>query len=251
MVASVVCGEAWVVSTVVVEDVIYGANNDGILYALDVATGKQLWSLPLSHSLWGAPVTNGSMIFISSLDHFLYAVDSQAQKIVWKTDLGGSVPGAPSISQDGGTLYVGSFAKKVFAVDAETGAIRWAADTNDWIWGSPILDGDTVFAADISGNLYSLGAPNGKDAWPEVQPDGPITGSPLAIPDGVLVATESGSVFAFDPTGSKLWDASVGGKIYSAPVASGDLVLVAPLNSDFLLAALGKDGKLLWNFTGK
>jgi outer membrane protein assembly factor BamB len=108
-----------------------------------------------------------------------------------------------------------------------------------------------VYASDISGNVYSLGAVNGKNAWPIVQPDGPITGSPLVLSNGVLVATESGSIFAFDPHGVKLWDATIGGNVYTAPVASGNLLIVAPLNADFLLSAVTKDGSLVWKFTGK
>jgi outer membrane protein assembly factor BamB len=250
--------DRWVAAPLVVGDTIYAANNDGTLYALKLATGEKVWSLFLGRELWGAPVTNGKLIFVTSLDHFLYAVDPQAQKIAWKVDLGGSIPGSPAVSSDGTTLYVGSFAKKIFAVDVTTGSVRWTADTKDWVWNAPVLGGDSLFATDISGNVYSLGAPNGKNAWPALQPDGPITGSPLVLTgstsqsgDTTLVTTESGSLFAFDANGVKMWDVSVGGKIYTSPVAAGDVIVVAPLNTDFLLAAVSRDGKLLWKFTGK
>jgi outer membrane protein assembly factor BamB len=253
-----VAGDRWVAPPLVVGDTVYAANNDGTLYALNLATGGKVWALPISRDLWGAPVTDGKLIFVSSLDHFLYAVDPQAHKVVWKVDLGGSAPGSPVVSSDGTTLYIGSFAKKLFAVDSATGSVRWTADTKDWIWSAPALGGDSLFAADISGNIYSLGAPNGKDAWPTLQPDGPITGSPLILTgstsqagDSMLVATESGSLFAFDATGVKMWEVNVGGQIYTSPVAAGDLIVVAPLNTDYLLAAVSKDGKLLWKFTGK
>ncbi len=245
----------WVASPLVVGDTIYAPNNNGALYALKLATGQQSWSLRLSsHPLWGAPATDGKFIYVGSLDHFLYAVDPPTQKIVWKRDLGGSIPGAPLISADGADLYVGSFARKVFAVEAATGAIRWTADLKDWVWNAPALDGDTVFAADISGNVYSLGAPNGKNAWPEVKPDGPITASPIAIPNGVVVATESGLLYAFKPDGSTLWPpANIGGKIYTTPVISGDRIIVAPLGGTNLLYAVNsQDGSLLpWHFAGK
>ena len=253
-----VAGDRWVAPPLVAGDTVYAANNDGTLYVLKLATGEKLWALPISHDLWGAPVTNGKLIFVTSLDHFIYAVDPQAHKIVWKVDLGGSAPGSPVVSSDGSTLFIGSFAKKVFAVDSASGSMRWTADTKDWIWDAPTLGGDSLFAADISGNIYSLGAPNGKNAWSTLQPDGPITGSPLVLTgstsqpgDSMLVATESGSLFAFDATGTKMWDVTVSGQIYTSPVAAGDVILVAPLNTDFLLAAVSKDGKLLWKFTGK
>jgi outer membrane protein assembly factor BamB len=71
----------------------------------------------------------------------------------------------------------------------------------------------------------------------------------------MVVATESGSLFAFNTGGVKMWDITPGGKIYTSPVAAGDpttgLIMVAPLNTDFLLAAVSRDGKLVWKFTGK
>lgn len=254
--APFVATDRWVAAPLVVGDTVYAANNDGTLYVLKLATGEKVWSLHISKELWGAPVTDGKLVFVTSLDHFLYAVDPVAQKVIWKVDLGGSAPDSPAVSSDGKTIYIGSFAKKIFAVDIATGSVRWTADTKDWVWGAPVLGGDSLFAADISGNIYSLGVPNGKDAWPNLQPDGPITGSPLVLADGsMVVATESGSLFAFDTSGVKMWDITPGGKIYTSPVAAGDptagLIMVAPLNTDFLLAAVSRDGKLVWKFTGK
>ncbi len=244
--------DRWIASPLVVQDAIYAPNNDGSLYVLKLSTGEKLWSLVIDRELWGTPATDGKLIFVPSLDHFLYAVDPQAQKIAWKVDLGGAAVGSPAVSADGKSVYIGSSAKKLFAIDTTNGSIQWTADTADWVWNAPAISGDTLFASDISGNLYSIGAVNGKNAWPVVQPDGPITGSPLAIQNGVAVATESGFVYAFDQHGAPLWNISVGGNIYTSPVASGNLILVAPLNADFMLAGVSNDGKqILWKFTGK
>ncbi len=246
-----VASNHWVAPPLVQGSTIFAPNNNGTLYALELATGHLVWSLPLGNSLWGAPASNGKLVFVTSLDHFLYAVDPSKRVLAWKLDLGGSAPGTVSVSSDGTALYVGSFGKKVFGVDAASGQVRWTADVKDWVWGAPVLASDSVYTADIGGNIYSLGAPNGKNAWPDLVPDGPITGRPLAMADGMLVATESGSVFAYDGTGSKVWESVVGGKIYTAPVASGDGIAVAPTGADFLLALLDQNGKLVWKFTGK
>ncbi len=248
--------DRWIAPPLAVNDTVYAPNNDGTLYVLSLATGEKLWSLPISHSLWSAPVTDGKLVYLTSLDHFLYAIDPQARQVVWKTDLGGPAPGSPVLSADGTTLYVGSFASKIFAVNPADGSLRWSSKTNDWIWGSPVFNGSFVYAADISGQIYSLNTSDGKNTWPEVKPDGPITASLLLRTDGVVAATESGSVSAFDHNGTKVWDASVievgkSGTIYTTPVASGDLILVSPLSADFLLAAVNKDGGLVWKFTGK
>lgn len=244
--------DRWVASPLVVGDAVYAPNNDGTLFALSLATGEKQWSVSLGPPLWSAPVTDGNLIFVTSLDHFLYAVDPSTHKVAWKIDLAGSAPSSPSVSADGKTLFVGSFADKVFAIDIASHSVRWTANTKDWVWAAPVPAGDSVFVADLSGYIYSLGAPNGKNAWPTIQPDGPITGNPLVLSDGsVLYATESGSVFAYDGNSTKLWDVNVGGNIYTTPALSGDLALIAPMNADFQLAAVRKDGTLLWKFKGK
>ena len=247
-------GDHFVASPLVIGDVIYAPNNDGALYALKLSTGEKLWSLAIGDSLWSSPVSNGKLIFVASLDHFVYAVDPQTQKIVWKADIGVSIPSAPAVSADGSMLFVGGFLKALKALNTADGSVIWSADTNDWVWGSPALDGDTVYAADLSGNLYSFGVPNGKNAWPAIQLDGAITASPLVLADGTMVVvTEAGNAFAFDRVGAKAWGqgTTIGGKIYTTPVAAGDQVIVAPQGADALLVALSKSGNVVWKFTGK
>ncbi len=246
--------DRWIASPLVLNDVIYAPNVDGTLYALNLSTGGLLWQLPVGSSLWSGPVTNGKLIFLTSLDHFLYAVDPQTHQIAWKVNLDGSAPGSPSVSADGSTLYVGSFASKVYAIDAATGQIRWSTKTANWVWGTPGLSGDAIYIADINGQIYSLGSTDGQNAWPVLAPDGPVTASPLVLPNGVVVATESGSVYAFDAKGNPLWPAvDIGGKIYTSPVLAGDLIVVAPMGAPYLLYALNtRDGSLLpWHFDGK
>ena len=245
--------DRWIAPPLALNDTLYAPNNDGSLYALKLGTGQLLWSLSIGKPLWGAPVTDGKLIFLTSLDHFLYAIDPGSQKIMWKIDLGGSAAGSPVLSADKATLYVGSFGSKVLAINAADGSVRWTANTKAWVWSDPSFNGSNVYVADIDGQLYSLDASSGQNSWANVVPDGPITGSPLLTTDGVIVATESGFVYSLDYTGKVLWSTSVGGKIYTAPVASGNLVLVAPLGAPYLLYAVNeKDGSLLpWHFDGK
>lgn len=243
--------DRWVAPPLVAGDTVYAANNNGTLYALALADGSQQWSLHLGGEIWGAPATNGKLIFVNSLDHKLYAVDPGSHRVAWKVDLGGSAVSAPSVSADGNTVYTGSFAKKIFAVEAASGSVRWTAPVQDWVWGTPVVDANTLYAADISGNIYSFGTADGKDAGAVLQPDGPITGSPLSQGDGFVVGTEAGTLVAYGANGVKSWETTVGGKIYTSPVAAGSMIAVAPLNTDFLLAGVDPSGKVLWKFTGK
>jgi hypothetical protein len=51
-----------------------------------------------------------------------------------------------------------------------------------------------------------------------------------------------------DRAGKVLWTQQVGGKIYTTPVVAGDLILVAPLEAEFYLAALDQNGRQIWTF---
>ena len=122
-------------------------------------------------------------------------------------------------------------------------------DAENWVWNTPSLDGDTLYFGDVDGNLYAFNTSSGSLNWKPVKPNGPITASPLVRDDHILLATESGSVFAIDRDGKVLWTEEVGGKIYTTPIAAGDLTVVAPLETDFYLAALDANGRQVWTFT--
>ncbi len=245
--------DRWIVTPLVINDTLYAPNNDGSLYAVKLASGQLLWSLSIGQPLWGTPVTDGRFIFLTSLDHFLYTIDPQNQKVIWKVNLGGSATGSPALSVDKTTLYVGSFGSKVLAINTADGSIKWKASTNAWIWSNPSINVSNVFVADINGQVYSLEASTGQNTWSNIKPDDSITGSPLLTTNGVIVATESGSVYSLDQNGKVIWSAPIGGKIYTAPVASGNLVLVAPLGAQYLMYGINeKDGSILpWHFDGK
>ena len=99
--------------------------------------------------------------------------------------------------------------------------------------------------------MHAVDLPTGEALWDEVQPDGPIAASPLLVGDKVIIVTESGSVHAFSNEGNEAWPRpyEAGGKIYTAPVWAGELVLIAPYQATFALAALDIDGRQAWLFT--
>lgn len=236
----------WMASPLVFNDKIYVPNTDGYLYILDME-GKQVADpIELGGALWSTPSTDGTLLYITSLDHHLHIIDPSGGASIDPIDLGGAAPGSPVIGKDG--AYVGSFASTIEFVKAD-GSHKAIATAKNWIWGSPALDNETLYYADLNGSIYSLDLASGSQNWDAVQPDGPVVASPLVVGDQVYVATESGSFFALDRDGKTVWEKAVGGKIYTTPVASGDLVLVAPYQADFILAAYDADGKQAWTFT--
>lgn len=237
---------AWMASPLVLNETIYAPNTDGFLYILDM-TGKQIADpIELGGALWSTPSTDGTLLYVTSLDHHLHIIDP-AQGVINQTiDLGGAAPGSPAVSANG--AYIGSFASTVEFVQAD-GQHEVVANADNWIWGTPALDGETLFYADLNGVIYSLDIASGNQNWNALQPDGPIVASPLVVGEQVYVATESGSFFALDREGKIAWEKAPGGKIYTTPVLSGELILVAPYQADLALVAFDAEGKQAWTFT--
>ena len=235
----------WIASPLVYNDLIYAPNTDGSLYILNL-DGSLVDSVELGGALWSSPVTDGQVIYIASLDHHLHIVNLANPKSNESIDLGGAIPGGPALNADG--VYAGTFASTMEYVTA-AGDHKTLAESEGWIWGPPALDGETLYYADLEGNVYSYDLAGGKFNWSGVKPDGPIAASPLLIGGQIYVATESGTLVVLDRDGKTVLEREVGGKIYTTPVASGELILVAPYQAEAALVAFSAEGNQAWKLT--
>ena len=247
--------DRWIASPLELDGKLFAPNADGSIYVLDLANGDLINKITLDgesnqpHRLWSQPVTDGERVFVASLNHTIYAIDATTDKIVWQETLNGAIPGGLVLGSDG-MLYVGSFANQLERFDPATGAHEPVLDTKDWIWGTPLVDGDNLYFSDVDGNAYSYNVVDQKLNWEPVQTGSSATASPAFINGKLLLPTESGNVYAVDEQGKiSLWfEEPKKGKAYTTPVVSGDRVLVAFLDADYMLLALSEDGRTAWTF---
>lgn len=237
----------WVASALELNDKIYAPNSDGFLYILDLNGKLAGEPLEIGGALWSAPATDGTLLYITSLDHNLRVINPTEGTLSDPIDLGGAAPSSPVTVMDG--AYVGSFASHIEFVSS-TGKHEIITTASSWIWGTPVLHDETLYYADLSGNVYSFDLASGRQNWGDVNPDGPIVASLLIDGDQIYVVSEAGNLVALDREARQVWEKDVGGKLYTTPVASADLILVAPYQqADYLLAAYDSGGKQAWTFT--
>jgi outer membrane protein assembly factor BamB len=240
-----------VASPLVFNDKIYAPNTDGFLYVLDMSGAQVADPIEIGGALWSAPITDGTLIYLSSLDHFIHIIDPAKNVVLHQIDLGGAIPSSPAVNNVG--AYVGSFASTIEFIQSN-GDHSVVTKTENRVWGSPILDGETLYYADLNGKVYSYDLASGKQNW-AVQPNGSVVASLLIVGDQIYVTSEAdptsklGTLVALDREGKTVWTKEVGGKLYTTPVVSGDLILVAPYLADFTLAAYDAQGKQAWTFT--
>ncbi len=240
----------WVASPLVVGEIVYAPNADGNLYVFDLSIpgeDKLVNTLELGGKLWSQPATDGERLYVASLNHRLHTVDMKTLKV--KTiDLGGAIPGTPTLAD--GKLYIGSFDASMVSINAESGSAAWTTPVESWIWGGPLLDDGKLYFGDLEGNFYVMDAASGA-LIASIQPDGPILASPILLNGEIIFVTENGTVYSLQPGETNpLSLEKLDAKLYTAPVAAGDLILVAPFQSETaLLVALDKDGRVAWPFT--
>ena len=135
---------------VVVDGVMYTSGNWGRVYALEAATGRELWTydpgVPGQYGRYaccdvvnrGVVVRDGR-VYVASLDGYLHAIDAHTGKRIWRVDTFSArgsrdfhyfVTGAPLVAGDrivigsGGSDFKGARGS-VSAYDLATGAFRW------------------------------------------------------------------------------------------------------------------------------
>ena len=133
----------------VIDGVMYATSNFGRVYALDAATGKELWKYdPHIDGQWARyaccdAVNRGlaafaGRLYVGALDGWLHALDARTGDLLWKVDtlLGRAqrqpytLTGAPLLAGDllivgtGGADFAGARGY-VTAYDRQSGAMRW------------------------------------------------------------------------------------------------------------------------------
>lgn len=242
----------WLAAPTVVGDTIYAPNTDGSLYALQL-DGSLRWKKKIGGALWAPAVSDGKMLYITSLDHNLYAFDLASQSVAWSVSVKGALPGGATLDE-AGNLYLGSFASNVLRIDTTSEKIVWDNTVEGWVWDAPAPDGEMLYAGDLQGYFHAFNASDGSQAFEAMKLNAPIVGTPLVLDDFIVVGTEGidetdpGKVYAIDRDGTIVWQQTVTGKLYTAPVQGNDLILVAPMESDAVLVALDHDGRQVWQF---
>ena len=241
----------WLAGALVLDDTIYAPAGDGNLYAFGL-TGQKRWEFTASkHSLWTSPVTDGKLVYLVTIDHEVFAITSGGKK-AWSLKLDNGIIGAPIIVS--GTLFVGTLSGNLYALDAATGSQKWVKMLDGGIWGSPASDGENVFVGTVlgtKGKFYAINASSGQIVW-SLDDEGSIAAGPLVTADQVLYVTEAGKIQSLEKTGTPKWQAILeNAKLYTPPFLAGDLILIAPMNAKFLLAAYDLNGAQKWTFVAK
>jgi outer membrane protein assembly factor BamB len=228
------------------DGIVYAPANDGKLYALD-KNGELLWTFETDRYIWAQPIIMDETIYVGSMDHFIYAISTDGEER-WSVEMKGAIASAPAISEDGRTLFVSSLGKEMVALDTSNGASQWSFESNESIWGQSILIDENLFLADSAGNIHALDATNGEELWQE-KVSSSVIGGLTVLDNGFVLATKEGLIKAYDFDGNSLWEATLDGETYQAPVTNGQVLIVGTIEGENLVYGFDIDGVQLWSTT--
>lgn len=167
------------------DGVVYVEGKDFIEFAIDLSTGRQLWSFDMGKDTGvnvdavSSGALDGNTLYVPYA-HWVYAFDASTGAVVWKANVGAgtfyssSSIAVPAAGDPGDpVLLLGSTTGNVFAFDGTTGAVLAKVSLGSAVFASAAFYGATAFEADAGGSIVAL------TVLPVV-PTVRLTGSPVA-----------------------------------------------------------------------
>jgi outer membrane protein assembly factor BamB len=233
------------------------------LYAINLFSGKTVWSRPVKEAASGSIILNSSLI-VSSAPGVLLAANVADGSTDWQAEVGArcSAPASAahglifqpvdgrelvalsdadgsevyrvslkaaivSAAAIGRLVYVADLQGNVYGVEPTTGEILWTETVNGPVWSPPAVTDKRVFVGHSGGEVVAFDAVTGKQLW-VFAANKVIKASPLALGSFVVVGTTAGTLFVLDAESGRVVDeTTVDGSIETAPVSDGERLMVA------------------------
>ena len=206
------------------EGIVYFLAGNNVLYALDAATGQQLWLYSRQDtsqfSIRGGskPALRNGVLYVGFSDGSLMAFNAKSGAVVWDLQLNRNkrfrdIDASPVI--DGDQIYIAGYDDKLYCVSAAKGEVLWRVDQGGY--SAVTIAGDRIYYPTTNGEVWALKKSNGDKIWSYQIKDGIAT--QVKLYKGILVFGESqGSLRFLDAgTGKNLGSMEPGRGILSSP----------------------------------
>ena len=235
----------------------------GLVRAFNITTGERLWERDTTpkdsddDAIGGGLALDGDVVYATTGFGDVLALKAETGEIKWRKSLLKPLRAAPTAAD--ARVYVVSVDNELTSLDSTTGEILWhhsGITESAALMGasSPAAQGDSVFVAYSSGEIFGLRAQNGRMSWSyslsstaqggALPAIADIRGLPVLDRGRLYAISHSGRFAAIDQrTGDRIWEADIGG--IDTPVISGDAVYIYGRDGQ-LIALSQNSGRVLW-----
>lgn len=220
-------------SGVSIRDRLFVGSNNGKMYSVNLANGEIVWTFDSKSELVSEPLLNEGVLYFVSGSQSLYAVDAASGKQLWihsRHDTTSSITvrggSKPTIAND--IIYVGFSDGALVALNAKTGTAQWEITLNrnskfKDIDASPVIDGDYIFVNSYDDKIYCLSKDKGEIIW-----NAPYggAGTPLISGDKVYGTSSKGELVALaKKDGTLSWSRKTSEGVFSEMNLYNDLIV--------------------------
>ena len=275
-------GDRIVSSPVHADGAIYFGGDDGNVYAVAAADGRQLWKRRTGGPVAATPAIAGGVLYVGSYDGRFYALDARTGALRWKFTTGGErrfearglhgmQPKNQTIADPfdvflsspvlgDGAVFFGSGDGNVYALDAGSGELKWKFATGDVVHASPAYADGSVFFGSWDSYFYAVDARTGKEKWrfhggedPVIHNQVGFQSSPAVVNGVVYTGCRDSNLYAIDAaTGKEKWRFNNGGSwVISSPAVAQGKVIFGTSDSSLYLVLDAETGKPLVRQQGK
>lgn len=207
--------DANIISTpVVTNGLVVMGNQNGLVEALDSATGKRRWTYATKGPIFSSPAAYGNRIVLGSADGHIYCLNTKG-KLQWKVKADAAVLASPLIHQD--VVYIGSSDHRFRAIDVNTGRVLWQREgVKGAVTSKPVVKDSTLIFGAWDGHLYAINLATKEWKWKWNSGNTLINFSPAAcipVVSGhlVFIAAPDRFLTAIDiRTGKTVWRSKEG-----------------------------------------
>ena len=232
---------------------LYVGDADGVLLALDVATGEERWRQDVGAPILGTPNwlprpphEEGVIYVIAQDNGELYCLDAVTGEKFWTSEGVSRCDGSPGAGS--GVVVFGSCDAALHVFSAATGTLERniAIEGDSQVASGVAIVGDSAFSGCRSGKVLQVNVKTGETVWVSEVTDFEIFTTPAVTDRWVVLGAEDGLLYALDrASGEQRWTFDTGGTPQS-PVIAGDKVVVTADGKLFLLSLV--QGRLLWSY---
>lgn len=204
---------------VIAGDMIFAASAEGVVRAVERASGSTRWLQKLGVSLSGGVGHFEDSLYLGGSDGVVMRLSADSGETLWSVDVSGEVLAPP---QGNGRIVVAqTYDGKLYGFDHDTGERLWRYDSNVPVLtirgtSTPVLEGNVVYAGFANGRVLAIDTGDGSVRWEarvaipqgrsEIERIVDVDGTMALVGTELYVASYHGRIVALDTrTGRKIW----------------------------------------------
>ena len=227
--------------------VVFG-NQNGLVEALDLNTGKRKWTFQTGGPVFSSPATASGLVVLGSADGYVYAL-SESGKLRWKFKTQAAVLGAPLIA--GEKVYIGGSDGAYRCLDLKNGNEVWRFEgLGGPVVSKPVLHKNLLLFGAWDRYLYAYDIQKKQLAWKWSNGSSVINFSPAAC----IPIVHGGLVYVVAPdrylsaidleTGQTVWRTNEATVRESQGLSeNGNLIYGKTMQDTLVAFATGRDKK--------